>query len=230
MSARDYGTTALTGELTGAGTVIDRPATSQPPDFTDSPVWRPSCHYWPAVADEASDRQGDSMELKRAACLHADVSGYCRLINRDVESTVKTLTAYRKVMAAAVARHGGRVVDTAGDSLLAEFSSAAAALRCGIDIQREVEAQNADLPAGRRLRFRVGIDLGDVLVVEDGRIYGNCVNIAARMQEVAAPGSICVAGTAYDHIERAASPSGFEYLGERFVKNIDASQRVYRVG
>jgi adenylate cyclase len=167
------------------------------------------------------------MERRVAACLHADVSGYCRLISTDVESTVRTLSAYRTVMIRAIADHDGRVVDAAGDSLLAEFASVPSAVQCAVLIQRELEALNAALPAGRRVQFRVGIDLGPVLV--DGeRIYGDCVNIAARMQEAALPGSICLAGSAYDQVD-GALPLRFEYLGERTVKNIERPQRVYRV-
>jgi adenylate cyclase len=172
--------------------------------------------------------KGGAMERRLAACLHADVAGYCRLISADVESTVKTLTAYRDLMARLVVEHGGRVVDTAGDSFLAEFNAVTRAVRCSIYIQRALEALNAALPPNRRLEFRVGIDLGHV-IVDGGRIYGDCVNIAARVQQDAPPGSICVAGAAYDHLDDAL-PVRFEYLGEQVVKNIAKPQRVYRVG
>jgi len=164
---------------------------------------------------------------QRVACLHADVSGFCRLIATDVNSTVRTLTAYRAVMIRTVGEHGGRVVDAAGDSLLATFGSASDALRCAVVIQRELETHNAGLPQSRRMKFRVGIDLGEVLV-EGGRIYGDCVNIAARVQQVAPAGSIYLAGSAYDHIDTAL-PLRLEYLGEREVRNIDKPQRLYRV-
>jgi adenylate cyclase len=172
--------------------------------------------------------KGESMEFRRAACLYADVSGYCRLINRDVQATVRLLRAYRETMTRTVGRHGGRVVDVAGDSLLAEFPTAEAAVRAGIEIQRAVEARNRSLPADDQLRFRIGIELGEVLVT-DGGIYGDCVNIAARVQEVAAPGQICVAGGAYDDIDPAIVATHFEYLGKRFMKNVDMPQRVYGV-
>jgi adenylate cyclase len=167
------------------------------------------------------------MKQRLAACLHADVTGYCRLIGTDVQSTVKTLTAYRAMMTRTVIRHGGRVVDTAGDSFLAEFAHVTGAVRCAIDLQRELKRHNAGLPADRRLEFRVGIDLGDV-VVAGQRIYGNCVNTAARVQQIASPGSVCIAGSAYDHVD-SALPVHFEYLGERMVKNIRTPLRVYRV-
>jgi adenylate cyclase len=167
------------------------------------------------------------MEQRIAACLHADVSGYCRLIADDVEATVRTLKAYRNVMTRVVAEHDGRVVDTAGDSFLAEFATVTSAVRCGVHMQHELAALNAVLPPRRWLQFRIGIDLGSV-IADDERIYGNCVNIAARVQEEASPGSVCVAGGAYDHMDEPL-PLRFEYLGERVVKNIAAPQRVYRV-
>jgi class 3 adenylate cyclase len=167
------------------------------------------------------------MEQRLATCLHADVYGYCRLIADDVEATVRTLTTYRTMMSNIVSAHGGRIADTAGDSLLAEFPSVSGAVRCAVDIQREVGALNAQLPPRRRVEFRVGIALGHVLV-EEGRIYGDCVNIAARVQEMAAPGSVCVAGSVHDHVD-GPLPVCFDYLGERSVKNIDTPVRIYRV-
>ena len=102
------------------------------------------------------------MKHRGAACLYADVSSYCRLISDDVQSTVRTLTAYRAMMARQVVRHGGRVVDTAGDSFLAEFATISRAVRCAVGLQQELSRHNAGLPPGRRIEFRVGIDLGDV--------------------------------------------------------------------
>ncbi len=167
------------------------------------------------------------MKRRIAACLYADVSGFCRLIGTDVQSTVRTMTAYKALMARLVSKHAGRVVDTAGDSFLAEFATISGAVRCGLALQEELSRHNAGLPPGRRVEFRVGIDLGDVLVHE-GRVYGNCVNNAARVQAIAAPGSVCIAGGAYDHMD-AALPVQFEYLGEHAAKNIDRPLRVYRV-
>jgi len=167
------------------------------------------------------------MEQRFAVCLHADVSGYCRLIAADVEATIKTLTAYRVLISSLVGALGGRVVDTTGDSLLAEFPDVAAALSCAVEIQRALERRNAELPVCRRLEFRVGIDLGRV-VAEKGRIYGDCVNAAARVQEVAAPGTICLTGQAYDRIG-ATLPLRYEYLGQRALKNLPEPLRIYRV-
>jgi adenylate cyclase len=167
------------------------------------------------------------MERRLVACLHADISGYSRLISDDVEETVRMLTTYHAVIGGIVESHDGRVIDVAGDSLLAEFRTVAGAVRCAVEIQQQVGARNAELPPHRRMEFRVGIDLGDVLV-EGGRIYGDCVNVAARVQEVATPGSVCLAGSAFDHIN-GSLPLRFEYLGERTVKNIQKPLRIYRV-
>lgn len=166
------------------------------------------------------------MDRRIAACLHADIKDYSRLIADDVEETVRMLTECQAVIGNSVAAHGGRVVDLAGDSLLAEFATVIPAVRSAIDIQRQLRAGNAGLPPHRRMEFRVGIDLGHVLVV-GGRLYGDCVNVAARVQEVAAPGSICLAGSAFDHIDGLAVR--FEYLGERTVKNMENPLRVYRI-
>ena len=167
------------------------------------------------------------MKHRVAACLYADVSGYCRLIGTDVQSTVRTMTAYKALMSRLVIKHGGRVVDAAGDSFLAEFPATSRAVRCGLALQEELSRHNAGLPPGRRVEFRVGIDLGDILVHE-GRVYGHCVNTAARVQAIAPPGSVCIAGAAYDHMD-VALPVQFEYLGEHVAKNIDTPLRVYRV-
>jgi class 3 adenylate cyclase len=118
------------------------------------------------------------------------------------------------------------VVDVAGDSFLAEFSTIARAVRGAIDLQRELGHHNSALPPGRRVEFRVGIDLGNVLV-HGGRIYGNCVNTAARVQSIAPPGSVCIAGSAFDRLDTPLARR-FEYHGEHLVKNIDRPLRVYR--
>ena len=165
--------------------------------------------------------------LQRIACLHADVVGYCRLIAHDVTSTVRTLTAHRAMMIEAITRQGGTVIDTAGDSLLATFSGAGDAVACAVEIQQELARRNARLLPERRITFRIGIELGDALV-EDGRVYGHCVNVAARVQQAAQPGSIYVAGRAHDDIE-GALPWRLEYVGRSSVKSIDEPQRLYRV-
>jgi adenylate cyclase len=140
------------------------------------------------------------MARRLAAILSADVSGYSRLMGEDEEATIRTLTAYRAVMTTCIQQHHGRVVDSPGDNLLAEFASVVDAVRCAVAIQQELKGRNAELPAQRRMEFRIGINLGDV-VVEGERLYGDGVNIAARLESLAEPGGICISGTVYDQVE-----------------------------
>ena len=140
------------------------------------------------------------MERKLTAILSADVQGYSRLMGEDEEATVRTLTAYREVMASLIGQHRGRVVDSPGDNLLAEFASVVDAVQCAVAVQRELNARNRALPDSRQMGFRIGINLGDVLV--DGeRIYGDGVNIAARLEGLAEAGGLCLSGTAYEQVE-----------------------------
>jgi adenylate cyclase len=170
-----------------------------------------------------------TQEVKRrlTAILSADVKGYSRLMGADEEGTLHTLTAYREVMATFIQQHRGRVVNAPGDALLAEFESVVDAVKSAIDIQRELAKRNADLPADRQMEYRIGINLGDVMV--DGEsIYGDGVNIAARLESLAEGGGICVSGTAFDQV-KTKLPLGYEYRGEQTVKNISEPVRVYRV-
>ncbi|MCG8688657.1 MAG: adenylate/guanylate cyclase domain-containing protein [Desulfobacterales bacterium] len=164
---------------------------------------------------------------KLTAILSADVQGYSRLMGEDEEETVQTLTAYREVFVTLTRQHDGRVVDSPGDNLLVEFSSVVDAAQCAVAIQKELYARNEDLPENRRMQFRIGINLGDV-IQEGDRIYGDGVNIAARLEALADPGGICIAKTAFDHIE-SKLPLGYEYLGEQAVKNISRPVGAYRV-
>ncbi len=170
-----------------------------------------------------------TQEVKRklAAILSADVKGYSRLMGEDEESTARTLNAYKEVMAGLIQHHRGRVVGTAGDSMLAEFASVVDAVRCAVEIQKELKTRNEDLTENRRMEFRIGVNLGDV--IEDGdQILGDGVNIAARLESLSEAGGICISGTAYDQVENKLS-LGYEYLGEQTVKNIAKPVRVYRV-
>jgi adenylate cyclase len=167
------------------------------------------------------------MQRKLAAILSADVHGYSRLMGEDEPQTVRTLTDYREVLGSLIREHGGRVVDAPGDNLLAEFPSAVDGLRCADAIQRALESRNAALPEGRRMQFRIGLNIGDV-IVDGERIYGDGVNIAARVQDLSQPGGICISGTIYDQVE-GKLPFEYEYLGERTVKNIARPVRAYRV-
>lgn len=169
------------------------------------------------------------MQSKRklTAILSADVVGYSRLMGDNEEATVRTITEYRKVMTNCIQEHGGRVVDAKGDNVLAEFPSVIDAMRCAVEIQRELKMRNTDLPEHRRMDFRIGINLGDV-IEEDAAIYGDGVNIAARLEGLAEPGGICISGIVYDQIKNKLKVS-FDYLGEQKVKNITEPVMAYKV-
>ena len=167
------------------------------------------------------------VKRKLAAILCADVKGYSRLMAADEEGTLHTLNAYRLEMDARVAGRDGRIVGTAGDSVLAEFPSAVEAVRCAVEIQEELAARNSELPKDRRLEFRIGINLGDVMVEGDD-LFGDGVNVAARLQALAEPGGIYVSGGIYDQI-KGKLPFGADFLGEQTVKNIAEPVRVYRL-
>ncbi|GAG18340.1 unnamed protein product, partial [marine sediment metagenome] len=164
---------------------------------------------------------------KLCAILSADVEGYSRLMGEDEDATIRTLTSYRKLMSTLIQKHRGRVVDSPGDNLLAEFLSVVDAVRCAVEIQEELRVRNAELPENRRMQFRIGINLGDV-VQEEERIYGDGINIAARVEGLAEGGGICISGTVYDSIKNKLSLS-YESMGEHTVKNITEPVRVYRM-
>ena len=170
----------------------------------------------------------EGFKRKLTAILSADVAGYSRLMGEDEEATVRTLTAHRQMMATSIQQHRGRVVDSPGDNLLADFASVVDAVQCAVEIQQVLKVRNAQLPENRKMVFRIGVNLGDV--IEDGhRIYGDGVNIAARLEGLAEPGGICISGTVYEHIKNKLALWN-EYLGEHTVKNITGSIRVYRIG
>jgi adenylate cyclase len=164
---------------------------------------------------------------KLTAILSADVKGYSSLMEDDEEATVHTITAYREVMVGHITGKNGRVVDAKGDNILAEFASVVDAVRCAVEIQKELAKRNDDLPEHRRMEFRIGINLGDV-IEKQGTIYGDGVNVAARLEGLAEGGGICISGTAYDHVENKLAVE-FEYLGEQAVKNIRKPVKAYRV-
>src|SRR5437867_11557847 len=155
---------------------------------------------------------------KLAALLSADVEGYSRLMGEDEAATVQTLTVYRAVIQTLVQQHRGRVVDSPGDNLLAEFASVVDAVQCAVAIQRELGIRNTALPFQRRMNFRVGINLGDV-IVEGERIYGDGVNIAARLESLAAGGGICIAGNVHEQVKTKLA-LGYEDMAVQHGKHI----------
>jgi TolB-like protein/class 3 adenylate cyclase/Flp pilus assembly protein TadD len=164
---------------------------------------------------------------KLAAILHADVKGYSRLMGEDEKATVSTLNAYREVMGVLIQKHRGRVVHGSGDSLLAEFISVVDAVQCAVEIQKELETRNAELSEDRKVEFRIGINLGDV--IDEGEdLHGDGVNIAARVEGLAEAGGICISGSVYDQVENKLDLK-YEFQGEQKVKNIKKPVRVYRV-
>jgi adenylate cyclase len=167
------------------------------------------------------------VERKLAAILCADVYGYSRLMGEDEEATLRTLTSHRKLIDSQIENHHGRFVNSAGDSVLAEFASVVEAVNCAVEIQTGLKADNASIAPERRMEFRIGVNLGDVMV-EGAQIYGDGVNVAARLESLADPGGICISGTAYDHV-RDKLALGYEDRGEQAVKNIARPVHVWRV-
>jgi TolB-like protein/class 3 adenylate cyclase len=169
----------------------------------------------------------EGFKRKLAAILSADVIGYSRLMRDDEEATVRDIAAHRVLISDIIQQHNGRVVDSPGDNILAEFASVVDAVNAAIKIQQEIKRSNADTSPDRRMEFRIGINLGDV-IEEEQRIYGDGVNIAARVEGLAAAGGISISGTVYEHIKDKLS-LGYHYLGEQDVKNISEPVRVYRL-
>ena len=167
------------------------------------------------------------MNRRLAAVLAADIAGYSRLMHEDEAATVRDLKAHQGVILPFIGRHGGRIIDTAGDGILAEFPSVVAATECAVQIQTVMAERNEDVSEHRRMRFRIGINLGDV-IHDDARIYGDGINIAARLETLAEPGGVLVSSTVHDHV-RGKLPFAFVDAGERRLKNIEQPVRMYRV-
>ena len=171
----------------------------------------------------------DSERLPRklAAILYADVAGYSRLTGEDEDSTHRCLSAYLDIIAENVSAHRGRVMHYAGDAVLAQFPAIVDAISCSIAVQNELKDRNQQLPCERKVEFRIGINLGDV--IEDrGDIYGDGVNIAARLESLAEPGGVCISGTAHDAIGNKI-PAEYRFMGEHSVKNIANPIRAYQI-
>ena len=171
----------------------------------------------------------DSTDFKRklTAILSADVAGYSRLMGDDEAATVRTLNKYKKIIFGLIKQNNGRLVDSPGDNVLAEFASVVDAVKCAVQVQKDLKEQNYKLPANRKMEFRIGINIGDVIQNGD-RIYGDGVNVAARIESLADSGGICVSRTAYDQVKSKIAID-YEYLGEYEVKNIKEPVRVYKV-
>jgi TolB-like protein len=170
----------------------------------------------------------ERLQRRLAAILAADVVGYGRLMEQDEPGTMAVLKARRKeVLEPLVARHQGRIFKVTGDGVLVEFGSAVKAVQCAVELQHRMATANGDLPEARRIVLRVGVNLGDVMV-EGGDLYGDGVNIAARLEGIAEPGSVVVSGTAFDYVKNKADV-GFEDLGAQPLKNIAEPVRIYRV-
>lgn len=173
------------------------------------------------------DRQEHRVERRLAAIFAADVAGYSRLMSQDEVGTLRTLTSHRQIMDRLITDNGGRIANTAGDSVLAEFPSALDAVQCAVEIQHALSQANHDIPEGHRLEFRIGIHVGDVMV-RDGDLLGDGVNVAARLENLAEPGRVYISDATHMYVRR--SPTlGFDDLGPQEIKNIDEPIRVYRV-
>jgi adenylate cyclase len=168
-----------------------------------------------------------SVERKLTTILCADVYGYTRLMEHDEAATLATLKVYREAFEGLIARHRGRLVSTAGDGLLADFPSVVEAVQCAIEVQQELAGRNRSLPDARRMAFRIGINLGDVMV-DGGDLYGEGVNVAARLEALAEPGGICISRTVYDQVRNKLTV-GFDDLGDQPVKNISEPVQAFRV-
>ncbi len=169
----------------------------------------------------------DRVERRLAAILAADVAGYSRLMGQDETGTLRILAAHRKVMDRLIAEHRGRVANTAGDSVLAEFPSAVEAVQCAVSIQEQLLAANKKLATDQQVEFRIGIHVGDVMV-RDGDLFGDAVNIAARLQALAEPSSVCLSSPAYEYV-RKILPLSFDDHGQHMVKNVADPVQVFRL-
>src|SRR4029077_9690706 len=171
--------------------------------------------------------EAHSVERKLSAIFAADVEGYSRLMGLDEVGTLRTLTAYRVIVDRLIASHRGRIFNTAGDSPVAGFGSAADAVQCAVEGKDAISKAKANRPAGEPMRFRIGIHVGDIIVQGDN-LFGDAVNIAARLEALAQPGGICVSGTVRDQIGTKL-PLVFADLGEQQVKNISQPIKAYRI-
>ena len=167
------------------------------------------------------------VERRLAAVLAADIAGYSGLMGADEEATVRDLKAHQSVILPLIANFGGRVIDTAGDGILAEFASVLNALNCAVAIQRNMAARNASVPPERRMQYRIGVNQGD-LICDETRIYGDGINVAARLENIAEAGGICLSGKVYEEVD-GKFDLACEDMGPQQLKNIARPVRVYRI-
>src|SRR6516162_7918904 len=179
------------------------------------------------MVDEPAALETEPLERRLVTVLSADVAEYSRLMAEDEEQTLRTFRAHRAVVDALISEHRGRIFNTAGDAVLAEFASAVEAVRCATEIQAALRTRNDQLAPQRQVRFRIGINLGDVMV-QEGDLLGDGVNVAARLQAAAEPGGICISGSVYDQIRNKLSLS-FKSLGEQSFKNIPQPVRTFTI-
>ena len=179
------------------------------------------------MPDEPERPDAQSLERKLATILSADVAEFSRLMGEDEEGTLRTFRGHKQVFESLVAMHRGRIFNTAGDAILAEFNSAVEAVRCATDIQAALRTRNDALPPNRQVRFRIGINLGDVML-QGADLMGDGVNVAARLQTAAEPGGICISGSVHDQIRNKLSLSFFS-LGEKSYKNISQPVRTFSI-
>ena len=167
------------------------------------------------------------MERRLAAILAADVKGYTHLTELNEEASTATLRVYRAVLEESIVAHRGHTLSWAGDGIVAEFPSVVEAIRCAVEIQNEIAERNAAVPEDRRMQYRIGVNLGDV-IAEENNLYGTGVNVAVRLEQLAEPGGICLSQTAYDQVRKIVEIP-FEDIGERRLKNIAEPVHVYRI-
>src|SRR5271165_6919266 len=179
------------------------------------------------MPDELDNPSAQLLERKLATILSADVAEFSRLMGEDEEQTLRTFRGHKEVFESLVAMHRGRIFNTAGDAILAEFGSAVEAVRCATDIQAALRTRNDQLPPSRQVRFRIGINLGDVMV-QGQDLMGDGVNVAARIQTAAEPGGICISGSVHDQITNKLSLS-YQSLGEMNFKNIQTPVRTFSI-
>src|SRR6266567_3058140 len=179
------------------------------------------------ATDPLPESSASPIERRLATILMADVAGYSRMMGEDEERTVQTLRAHREIFDGLLRAHRGRIFNTAGDAILAEFPSAVEAVRCATEIQTALRTRNDHLPVEQRMWFRIGINLGDVIVQGDD-LLGDGVNVAARIQTIAEPGGVCISGSVYDQIQNKLTLQ-IKQLGEKSFKNIAQPVRTFSI-